>query len=143
MPRLRRWDVAVQASLFTGAIDIEPHDPTQFTGEDPQQSHAQYRTTVVLLRRLIDEDAWPGLPPETHGVRPSMLNAVVTLRHDVAIRGLSAYQNMRGGVELRAKAFVTGLRDTAVLMSVGYDNQYFYTIGKDLHVFHLDMRMGW
>jgi len=143
VPRLRQWDATVQASLFTGTVDIGPQDPAHPTNEDPQQSHAQYRTTVVVLRRLVDEDARPGLPPETHGVRPSMLNAVLTLRHDVAVRGLSAYENVRGGVELWAKVFVTRLRDTAVLMSVGYDNQYFYEIGKDLHVFHIDMRMGW
>jgi hypothetical protein len=26
---------------------------------------------------------------------------------------------------------------------VGYENQYFYNIKKDLNIFHLDLRMGW
>lgn len=143
LPRLRRWGVTVQASVFSGLVDVRPRDPAQIAGDDPQQSNAQYRTTVVLLRRLIDEDARPGLPRETHGVRLSLLNAMVTVRHDVALRGLAAYENLRGGFELWTKAFVPGMRDTAVLLSAGYDNQYFYKIGKDLHVVHLGMRMGW
>jgi hypothetical protein len=141
--RLDRWDVTVQSSLFSAAVDVRPQDPTQLSGEDPEQGNSQYRTTVVVLRRLIDEDAQPGLPRETLGMRSSMLNAVLTVRHDARLTGLHAFQNVRAGLDLWAKAFVTNLRDTAFLMSAGYENQYFYSIGKDLHIFHVDLRMGW
>ena len=143
VPGFHRWDVTVQASVFSGLVDVQPQDATQIAGEDPQQSNAQYRTTVGLLHRLIDEDARPGLPREVHGVRLPLLSAVITVRHDVALRGLAAYENLRGGFELRTRAFVSGLRDAAVGLSVGYGNQYFYNIGKDLHVVHFEMRMGW
>jgi hypothetical protein len=137
------WDVTVQGSLFTGQVDVRPLDPQQFAGIDPQQTNAQYRTTLVVLRRLLDEDAMPGLPPGVLGIRPSMVNAVLTLRHDVRLAGLYAFQNVRAGVDLWAKAFVTSLRGTAFLVSAGYENQYFYNLGKDLHIGHLDVRMGW
>lgn len=143
VPRLSGWDLHVQGSLFSGAVDVRAPDPAQLSGQDPQQRQSQYRTTLVLLRRLIDEDARSGLPPATLGVRPSVLNAVITMRHDVAIRGLAAYDNVRGGVELAAKVLTVGAAGTAIFFSAGYDNQYFYSIGKDLHIVHLDMRMGW
>lgn len=143
LPGLRRWDITVQASMFFGAVDVSPPDPAQAGGTDPEQNHAQYRTTLVLVRRLIDEDARPARSGEPRGIWPSLLNAVVTLRHDLAIDGPAAYENLRAGVDLWAKLFLTGLRDTAVLLSAGYDNQYFYNLGKDLHVVHLDVRMGW
>jgi hypothetical protein len=137
------WDFTVQGSLFTGQVDVRPIDPRQFAGIDPQQTNGQYRTTLVVLRRLIDEDAMPGLPPGALGVRPSMVNAVLTVRHDARLSGLYAFQNVRGGLDVWAKAFATSLRGTAFLVSAGYENQYFYTIGKDLHIGHVDLRMGW
>jgi hypothetical protein len=137
------WDVTVQGSLFSGQVDVRPLDPQQFAGTDPEQTNAQYRTTVVVLRRLIDEDATPGLPPGVLGLRPSMLNAVVTLRHDARLAGLYAFQNVRAGLDLWLKAFATSLRGTAFLVSAGYENQYFYGIRKDLHIGHIDLRMGW
>jgi hypothetical protein len=143
LTRMHAWDIAVQSTLFASAVEIRTLDPRQFAGEDPQQSNAQYRTTLVLLRRLIDEDAQPGLPSEVLGVQPSMLNAVLTVRHDARLRGLFAFQNVRVGLDLWAKAFVSKLWGTAFLMSVGYENQYFYNIKKDLNIFHLDLRMGW
>ena len=139
---LRRWDLTGEVAVFSGEVEVRPQDLGQPAGDDPQQSNAQLRTTLVLLRRLIDEDA-PGPPRDTRGFRPSSLNLVATMRHDVALRGLAAYENVRGGLELWAKVFVSSLRGTAVLLSAGYDNQYFYTIGKDLHIVHLDVRMGW
>jgi hypothetical protein len=141
--RLERWDVTVQSSLRSGAVDVRRPDQSQFSGEDLQQSNAQYRTTITLLRRLVDEDTEPGMPAEVLGVRPSMVNAVVTLRHDARLAGLHAFQNVRAGLELWAKVFVTSLHGTAFLVSAGYENQYFYAIGKDLHILHLDVRMGW
>jgi hypothetical protein len=139
--RVRGWDATVQASVFTGAVEVRPRDPAQTATEDPQQRNAQYRTTVVLLRRVIDEDAL-GLWQE-HEAAVVSVNAVATVRHDLALRGLAAYDNVRGGVELWTKLLVSGLRDTAVLLSAGYDHQYFYTIAKDLHIVHVDVRMGW
>lgn len=143
LTRMHAWDITVQSTLFTGAVEVQPMDTEQSVGEDPQQSNAQYRTTLVLVRRLIDEDAHPGLPPEILGVRPSMLNVVLTARHDARLRGLFAFQNVRVGLDLWAKAFATKLWGTAFLMSAGYDNQYFYSIKKDLHIVHFDLRMGW
>lgn len=143
MAGFRRWDVTIQSSVFSGAVAVQPQDAARAAAEDPQQDNAQYRTTVVLARRVIDADAQPALSREAQGPRVAMLHAVVTVRHDLALRGLAAYENVRGGVELRAKLLVGGLRDTAVLLSTGYDNQYFGNIGKDLHVGHVDVRMGW
>jgi hypothetical protein len=140
---LQGCDVTVQSSVLSGTVDVRPSDPSQYSGEDPQQSNAQYRTMLTLLRRVIDEDAEPGMPAEVLGVRPSMVNAVVSVRHDVRLAGLHAFQNVRAGIELWAKLFVTPLRGTAFLVSAGYENQYFYMIGKDLHILHVDVRMGW
>jgi hypothetical protein len=141
--RLQGWDVTVQSSVLSSTVDARQPDPSRYSGEDPQQSNAQYRTTLTLLRRLIDEDAEPGMPAQVLGMRPSMVNVVVSVRHDVRLAGLHAFQNVRAGVELWSKAFVTPLRGTAFLVSAGYENQYFYMIGKDLHILHGDVRMGW
>jgi hypothetical protein len=143
LDRIKNWDITMQASVFSGSVRVQPLDPAQPAGDDPEQSNSQYRTTLVLLRRLIDEDAQPGLPPETWGIQPSMVNAVLTVRHDARLRGLYAFQNVRAGLDVWAKAFVAYLRGAAILISAGYENQYFYSIGKDLHIFHLDLRMGW
>jgi hypothetical protein len=42
-----------------------------------------------------------------------------------------------------AKVFGTGIGGTAVLMTAGYDYQYFYKIQKSMHMAHAALRIGW
>ncbi len=51
--------------------------------------------------------------------------------------------NVRAGLELWFKVFGTGIGGTAVLMTTGYDYQFFYRIQKSMHMAHASLRIGW
>jgi hypothetical protein len=88
---------------------------------------------------LVDEDYEPALPREA--VSASWL--AVPLRHDLAVRGPTSFQNVRGGVEVTLKFFSSALRGTTFLTDAGADVEYFYNAGKAVGLFHVDLRMGW
>jgi hypothetical protein len=136
MKGLGPMDVTVQGTVFKSDVVISGN-------KDEAQANSQWRTTLVVLARLLDEDATPGLPSASLGVEPAFLHLVFPLRHDVALHGSHDYDNVRAGVEVWAKALSTALRGTHFLTTVGYDYQYFYKQREGLHLGHLDLRMGW
>ena len=133
------YDFTFQPTLFTHRVEIGGEGL-----EDTSQTNAQYRTTISVLKRLIDEDVTPGMPAASFlGLRPASLNLVIPVRHDLAIEGLDKFENLRGGVELWGKAIATGLRGASFLATVGYEYEWFYRLDKSLNVFRADLRMGW
>ncbi len=105
---------------------------------DDDQSNSQWRTYVSVLRRIVDEEANPGVPGTI-----AAMSIVVPVRHDLALTGLTEYENVRAGVELWTKFFSSGLRGTSFLVNIGADYQYFYNIDKGLVSARLEARMGW
>ncbi|HEY4104892.1 MAG TPA: hypothetical protein VGM44_13425 [Polyangiaceae bacterium] len=104
----------------------------------PNQRNAQWRSEIVVARRLIDEEANPGLP----GPLASM-QMVVDVRHDLAVSGLTEFENFRVGAALWSKIFSEGLRGSSFLIDVGADYQYFYNIDKALVSARIEARLGW
>lgn len=134
---LRGFDFNLQPTLLTHGVE---------NGEgvgDASQSNAQYRTSVSVLKRLVDEDVTPGMPASFLGLRPASLNLTVPLRHDLAVEGPDDFENLRGGLELWGKAIATGLRGTSFLATLGYEYEWFYRLDKGLNLFRADLRMGW
>ncbi len=106
---------------------------------DPYQQNSQWRSSLAVQRRLIDEEANPSLPK---GPLAAM-SLAIPIRHDFALTGLKEYENVRVGVELWTKFFSDRARGTSFLVNVGVDYQYFYNIEKSLVSARIEARMGW
>jgi hypothetical protein len=100
---------------------------------------SQWRTSVRVMKRLIDEEITPGMP----GAALTSLQLVVPLRHDTALQGPNDYENVRGGVELWGKFLSPGLRGSTFLVNAGVEAQYFYHLGKVIALAQVGVRMGW
>jgi hypothetical protein len=138
------FDFTLQGTYLTSRttfVDPTEVHPVELT--DPAQTFANFRTNAALQIRIINPDALPGIPPSTAGFVPDMLNVVFPVSHDLGLTGRKDYENIRGGVELWAKVFGTGIGGTAVLATVGYDYQYFYRIQRSMHMAHAALRIGW
>jgi hypothetical protein len=138
------FDVTLQGTYLTARttfVDPTQTNPVELT--DPAQTFANFRSNATLQFRVINPDALPGIPPSTAGFVPDMLNVVIPVSHDLGITGRKDYENIRAGLELWAKVFGTGIGGTAVLMTAGYDYQYFYKIQKSMHMAHAALRIGW
>jgi hypothetical protein len=72
-----------------------------------------------------------------------MITLVFPIQIDRALSGRSDYQNVRAGTELWLKLLGTGIGGPGVLITLGYDFQYFTTLGKPLHLAHAALRLGW
>jgi hypothetical protein len=59
------------------------------------------------------------------------------------VAGRPDFENIRAGSELWLKLFGTGVGGAAVLITVGYDFQYFHRLGKGLHLGQAALRLGW
>jgi hypothetical protein len=135
------FDVALQGTLFKGdtTYPVRGAGGSVTRAADPAQSYQQFRPSLLLLYRLIDEETVPGLPPS-----PLVnLNLVFPLRHDFALDGLNAFESTRGGVELWGKLLSRSLRGTSFLVTLGYEAQYFHHLGVLSHELNLAVRMGW
>jgi hypothetical protein len=138
------YDVTLQGTLYTAGTSY--YDATMLDAgliEDESQSNAQVRTSLILSRRLIDEEASPGMPRGWAGFSPASLVLVVPLHWDVAAEGGDDYENVRTGAELWLKAHSAGLGGTTFLLTAGYDFQYFHRVSRAMHMAHLDLRVGW
>jgi hypothetical protein len=139
------YDVTLQGTYYTGRTAVAPPIGAGGFGplmNDESQSHSQYRTTVALARRLIDEDITPGMPKTFGGFAATSLVLVVPLSHDLGLEGPKLYENVRAGAELWLKLVAPGLGGTTFLLTGGYDYQYFYDQTKAMHMGHLALRMG-
>ena len=138
------WDLGLQGTVYTGnTYYVDPSGMAMDLLEDRSQANAQYRTTLLLARRLIDEDTVPGVPQAHAGLAPASLVLVIPVSHDVALVGPSDYEDIRVGGELWAKLIGTGFGGTTLLLTGGYDYQYFYRQTKSMQLAHLDVRVGW
>ncbi len=121
---------------------VDPNDPALALKSDPTQSFSSLRTNALLERRLVDPEARPGLS-DARALSLEMLNVVVPLQWEKALSGPADFENVRGGVELWAKVFGFSSGGTPVLVTFGYDAQYFYNMSKVMHLGHVALRLGW
>lgn len=136
------FDFTLQGTMFSGWTTYRRRDPQDGAIRemvDSPQTNSQFRPTFILLYRLVDEDTMPGMPKSPI----AMLNLVVPVRHDIALRGAETYENTRIGVELWSKLLFRGFRGTNFLLTAGYDAQIFHNIKKTVHMGHVELRMGW
>lgn len=128
---LGRFDLSVQPTLFSASV----------TG-DASQSHRYYRTNANLLYRVKDEEEELTVPEGATGLQMAFLHLVVPFKHDVALRGPDAFENVSVGTGLDAKLFNLGPRRTAFLASFRYNHQRFYNLRKNLNLYSLSLSMG-
>jgi hypothetical protein len=135
------YDVTVQGTLLKG--EVWPIDPRNTTKRfiDPTQSQAQLRSSVILSRRMIDEEVSPGTP--TSGFTATSLVLVMPIHYDLSTFGDRDFENVRVGAEAWLKLLGTSLGGTTMLLTGGYDFQYFHRLNKPVHMAHLDLRVGW
>jgi hypothetical protein len=135
------FDVTVQGTLLASDTTEDRRGPgnTVVRVLDESQSIRQVRPTLILLYRLVDEEAIPDVPRTPL----AGLNLVVPVRADFAMRGPDDFDNVRGGAELWSKLISTGLRGTNFLLTVGYEAQWYHRLSKVVHMGNLQLRMGW
>jgi len=104
-----------------------------------QLSNSQWRTTLRIMKRLVDEDVVPGLPASPL----TSLNLVLMLRQDQALTGPSDFESVRGSVELWGKFLGLSARGTTFLLTASASYQYFYGLDEGLVLGQLALRMGW
>lgn len=155
-----KFDVTVQPTIFTAETSGDNE-----TDDDNDENNAQYRTNVVVVYTLFDEERevreactghdkqeedcpvhdkqhWIERPRPVSGLDLASLKLAVPFRHDVAMNGTSAFENVRIGVALDAKLTSYGLGGTTILASAGYDYQNFYNIDKELYLFFVRISFG-
>ena len=125
------FDFLVQATVFDSYVE-----------NDNLQDNAQYRTNVTLLARFLDEETQPSLPDHTRPLHPAFLHLLIPFKHDIATDGLKDFENFAIGVQLNAKFFTTRLQGTSFLCSAGYQYERFYRLDKDVHLYHINLSMG-
>ncbi len=128
---LGRFDLSIQPTFFSASV----------TG-DASQSHRHYRTNANLLYRIKDEEEELTVPEGATGLRMAFLHLVVPFKHDVALRGPAAFENVNVGAGLDAKFFSLGPRRTTFLASFRYNHQRFHNLRKNLNLYSLSLSMG-
>ena len=126
-----RWDITLQPTFFSS--EVRP---------DNTQNNSQYRTNLVLLRRLVDEEKSPGLPGGNPGTHLGFLHLVFPFRHDIARTGIEAYRNFKAGAELDAMWYNSRRGGVTFLGSVRYDFQRFYFLNKNQNLITVGLSMG-
>jgi hypothetical protein len=126
------YDFMLMGNYFRYATEVN-------RARQPALGSSQWRTTLRVMKRLIDEEVTPGMPSSPL----TSLHLVVPLRHDAALSGPNDYENARGGVELWGKLLSPGLRGTTFLLNVGAEAQYFYRLEKLGVLAQVGLRMGW
>jgi hypothetical protein len=135
------FDVTVQGTLLASDTTEDRRGAGNAVVRvlDESQSIRQLRPTVILLYRLVDEEAIPDVPRTPL----AGLNLVLPVRADFATRGPDAFDNVRGGAELWGKLIATGLRGTNFLVTAGYEAQWFHHLSRVVHLGNVQLRMGW
>jgi hypothetical protein len=125
------WDLTFQPTFFSSAVR-----------PDYTQDNAQYRTNVVVLYRIVDEEKMPALPGNRLGTHLAFLHLVFPLRDDVPRQGLGAFRNYKAGVELDSMWYNTARSGISFLGSIRYDFQRFYALNKDQNLFTAGVSVG-
>lgn len=166
------WDFQLQGTYSTSdirALELSTGKVLPVSGQ-PMKS-TSFRASGYLQYRLINPDAIPGVNGRV--IAPDMVHVVVPVSVDKGLSGscdnvifneltgepmagskqwigygeakdcYKMYENGRIGAELWTKFYATGLLGPAVLSTIGYDYQYFWTLKKAVHNVHMSIRMGW
>ena len=135
-------DLTLQGTYYVSNTEaVNPNNNQRFS--EPGLDFGSVRASLLTQVRLVDQEAIPGLPPSFAGLGLDMLNLVFPIHVDRAVSGRNDFENVRVGSELWMKLFGTGLGGAALLVTVGYDFQYFHRIGKGLHLGQAALRLGW
>jgi len=129
-----RWDFTVQPTFFSSAVR-----------PDQTQNNSQYRTNVVALYRIVDEEKQPEIPGgqlEGASSHLAFLHLTFPLSQDVARQGIAAFRNYKAGVELDSMWYTTVRPGISFLGSVRYDFQRFYVLNKNENLFTIGVSMG-
>ena len=126
-----RLDITVQPTFFSSAVT-----------PDNTQNNSQYRTNVVLLYRIVDEERRPGLPDHRQGTHLGFLHLVFPFRQDVARTGIDVYRNYKAGMELDAMWYNSRRGGVTFLSSVRYDFQRFYFLNLNQNLVTVGLSMG-
>jgi hypothetical protein len=152
----KHFDFTLQGTAYTSDMSyFDPNQPrlTQFS--DPTQSFKSVRSALIIQRRLINPDTMPGVQDSAAGIAPDMLNLVIPISWDKSLDAPknfnpmdkanhgNDYENVRGGAELWFKMYLLGIGGSAVLLTAGYEVQYFYNLDKIIHIAHANVRLGW
>jgi len=124
-------EIRVQPTIFTAQVD-----------GDSSQTNAQYRTNVLFIYRLLDEEKHLFEIPKGSGLYLAFAHLVFPFRHDVAIDGPDYFANFRMGAGLDIKFFLNSNKRTSFLASAGYDFQRFYNLNKEMSLFKFSIGMG-
>jgi hypothetical protein len=135
------FDVTVQGTVLASDTTEDRRGPGGSVVRvlDGAQVIRHARPTLVLLYRIVDEEAIPDVPRTPL----AGLNLVVPIRADFAYEGTDAFDNVRGGAELWSKLISTGLRGTNFLVTAGYEAQWFHRLSRVIHMGRVELRMGW
>ncbi|MFN7926831.1 MAG: hypothetical protein U0Y68_02605 [Blastocatellia bacterium] len=129
-----RFDLTLQPTFFTASV----------AGDGPsRRENSQYRTNANLLFRLRDEERAPEVPRTKTWLHPAFVHLVIPFRHDLALNGLSKFENYKVGVELYTKLYSTSGGRTTILVSCGYNYQRFYQLNRTLNLFNVSLSIGY
>ena len=135
-------DLTLQGTYsLSNTEKLNPNNAQLFS--EPGLDHGSARGSLITQVRIVDQEAIPGVPPSFLGFGLDMLNLVFPIHVDRGISGRRDFENVRLGSELWMKLFGTGLGGAAVLVTLGYDFQYFHRIGKGMHLGQAALRLGW
>lgn len=138
----RYWAINAQGTYLTGStIYVDQNDPSAPTYTDGSQNFSGIRASTAITALIVDQEAKPLV--SNAPVDLDMLNLVVPLQWDKTLEGANDYENLRGGLALWAKIFGPKTLGTPLLISGGYDVQYFYNINKISHLWRAGVRLGW
>jgi hypothetical protein len=153
---VRRDDFFVGTSLKgLGPFDVTLQ-PTFFRERavgDKRQKSAQLRLDGMLVLRLFDEEAHPGIPRSFLGLHPAFVHLVISAKRDQAVEGLSAFENDRVGIGIDTKFFVMSFDDstpansprfgaTTLLLSCHYYRERFLRLDKRMSLMELNLSLG-
>jgi len=139
-----RFEITVQGTYYTSNTrGYNPNRNPPLLYSEVGQDYSSARLSLLPQIRLVDQETLPGVPQSALGFGVDMLNLVFPLHADRALDGGRDFENLRGGMELWMKVFGTGFGGPAVLLTLGYDFQYFYRLQKSLHLAQVALRLGW
>jgi hypothetical protein len=136
------WAINAQGTYLTGStIYVDQNDPNAPIYTDGSQNFTGIRASTAITALIVDQEAKPLV--SNAPIDLDMLNVVLPLQWDKTLEGANDYENLRGGVALWAKIFGPKTLGTPLLISGGYDVQYFYNINKISHLWRAGVRLGW
>ena|SRR5882762_6656825 len=125
-----RFDFTFQPTWFTSGVST-----------DASQRNTQYRTDIVTLFRIVDEERREGIPRTRSGFHLAFLHLAIPYKRDTAVAGPAAFQNSKIGAELDSK-FFTYARWATLLLSARYDHQQFTELREGKNIFRVSLSIG-